>query len=682
MDYTQYVNIKQGTRSNPRFSCGNTLPLTQLPFGFASFAPQTNGANNGWFYYPDDHSLEGVRLTHCPSPWIGEHGALVMMPQNGTPYLSEEMRWSGYNPKKAILQPHSMQLDFLRPQARFKLAPTVYGAIIEISYSKTDDNYFSVLPVSGNNSYKFDTERNCLFCTTDCNRFKSSDKYPVKAYYAFKFENSDICASKTLVEDENGKRPELSIDGTTAGIHLYVATKKLTVRMATSFIGTEQALQNLENDAIYGDIEELTEHNKTVWNEYLGRIKITAPKEQTKTFYSCLYRTFLFPHKAYEIDKNGNAVHYSPATGKVEKGVRYTDNGFWDTYRTIYPLFSIIAVDEYREMLEGFLNDYDESGWLPRWTSGDAKNCMPSTAIDAVLTDAAKKGLLTKEQMQKALTAMLHHAENDSGIPGYGRDGCSDYIKYGYVPYDKHRETVNLTLDSAYFDKCIADLAELLGENEIRDKYLKRSKNYVNIFDADSGYMRAKDTSGNFRPDFIPDRWGGDYTEASAIQTTFAVQHDLDGLAKLYGGKEEIVKRLDALFAEPPHYDVGAYLREIHEMSEMAALETGQCAICNQPSFHIPFIYAYFGYRDKTDAALRNILEQSFTYKEDGFPGDEDNGSMSAWYIFTSLGFYPITPGYSHYVLFTPNIENVEILGKKPNLPKDATIVSHRDLLR
>lgn len=680
MNYLNYVNVKQGTRSIARFSAGNTLPLTQLPFGFASFAPQTDGSRRGWFYHPEDHSIEGIRLTHQPSPWINEHGAIVMMPQTEVPYLQEGRRWSGFRPKETVLEPHYIKLNFLRSQALFELTPTTYGAAIRVTYNGTDKNYFSLLPVTGNTSYNFDPEKNILLCKTDCNVLRSCDKYPIKAYFAFRFKSGAINAENTLIEDNDGSRNGLKIEGSFAGIHLSVDVAQLDVEMATSFISEEQALRNLDNDNDYENFDALKERNFEIWNDYLGRIKIKAPENQMKTFYSCLYRTFLFPHKAYEPDENGNPVHYSPATGDVKCGVRYTDNGFWDTYRTIYPLFALIAPQEYPQMLEGFLNDYRDGGWLPCWTAGDAKHCMPSTAIDAVFADAAVKGIMTEEQMKTALEGMMHHAENASDVLGYGREGCLDYLKYGYVAYDEHKESVNLTLDAAYFDRCIADVANLLGEKEIADKYLKRSNNYKNIFDPETGFMRAKGKDGKFRQGFVPHSWGGDYTEASAWQTTFAVQHDFEGLAELFGGKEKFLAKLDAFFAEPPRYTVTGYKQEIHEITEMAALDIGQCAISNQPSFHIPFLYAYFGERKKTDDVIRLILEQSFTAEDDGFPGDEDNGTMAAWYIFVSLGFYPLTPGKADYVITTPLVESAEIMGKPVNLPSDRITVTFDEL--
>jgi predicted alpha-1,2-mannosidase len=282
-----------------------------------------------------------------------------------------------------------------------------------------------------------------------------------------------------------------------------------------------------------------------MWEEHLSRISISdADEDVLKTFYSCLYRAYLYPHRAYELDENGKAVHYSPGKDSVCKGYRYTDNGFWDTYRTVYSLLPLVAPDEYSRILKSFICDYKNDGWLPRWTATDAKCCMPSTMIDPVLADGAKRGIYTNEELEIILEAMLKHANIPSEYDVFGRTGCEDYVRLGYVPSNYH-ESVNLTLDAAYGDWCIAQIATILGKNDIAEEYYRRAKSYRNLFDAKSGFMRAKDSDGVFRINFSPERWGLDYTEASAYQTSSAVQHDLDGLCELHGGRDAFIKKLD-----------------------------------------------------------------------------------------------------------------------------------------
>lgn len=651
-DYLKYVNIKQGTKSGKRFSNGNTLPLVQLPFGFASFSPQTESNRETWFYHPDDKSFEGVRLTHQPSPWIRDHSAIVIQPQSEEPYLAPDNRWSGFLADETVLMPHYMKYFLTRPGATLELTPTDYGACVRVNFANDFDCYLSVLPVDGCCGYSFDKQSSRLYCYTDCNELDGYDKGKARAYIIFEFEKDTVNPEKTLVDTNGEKNLNTSVEGENTGIHLYLNSKNITFKMATSYISYEQAELNLEHDSDYSDFDSLKKRNEEIWNSYLSRIDITADEEKTKTFYSCMYRVFLYPHKAYEIDKNGEAVHYAPSCDCVKKGVRYTDNGFWDTYRTVYPLFSLIAREEYREILEGFIADYVDGGWLPCWTAMDAKKCMPSTMIDAVIADAAVRRIISDDLIKTAFEGMEKHANNPSENPAYGREGCSHYIKLGYVPSDKYKESVNLTLDAAYCDYCTGVVAQLLGEDEKADKYFKRSENYKNIFDKETGFMRGRRLDGSFEPNFDPIKWGKDYTEAAAWQTTFAVQHDFEGLAKLYGGRDKLLSKLDEFFASPLKYRVGGYGIEIHEMTEFVAGRWGQCAISNQPSFHIPFIYAYFGDTEKTNYWVKRLCDEGFSSADDGFPGDEDNGTTAAWYIFASLGMYPLCPGKEEFVRF------------------------------
>ena len=684
MNYLKYVNIKQGTQSTSRFSQGNTLPLVQRPFGFASFAPQTDQSRGNWYYHPQDRSFEGFRLTHQPSPWIGEHGAVTMLPQIGIPRGEYGAAWSGFDPDAAVLTPYYMKYYLKRSFADFELTPTEYGACMRIEFFKEYDRYLSVMPVRGANcEYEYDDQNNRLFVKTDCNTMRSYDDGKLMAYFVLQFTKEDVDADRILVEDvRNGSRKAgHCISGESTAIHIALKTQKIQYTIATSFISYEQAVQNLINDSTYADFEDLKEQNAAIWNEYLSRVEISADEDRMKTFYSCMYRAFLYPHKAYEINQEGRPVHYSPAADAVLPGFRYTDNGFWDTYRTVYPFFSIAAQKECAEMIEGFIQDYKDGGWLPCWTAGDAKNCMPSTGIDAVIADLAQKGILSGDLLKTAFEGMEKHANRESERLAYGREGCEDYLKLGYVP-GQYRESVNLTLDAAYFDYCLAVVADLLGEQEKKEKYFARSKNYRNIFDKETGFMRALDAEGNKKPNFSPISWGGDYTEAAAWQTTFAVQHDIEGLARLCGGTEALLAKLDELFATPAEYLVDGYGQEIHEMTEMAACDWGQCAISNQPSFHIPFLYSYLEKPEKAAAWLDKICREGFSGEDDGYPGDEDNGSMALWYVFANIGLYPICPGKAEYTVTPSLVKEVKILGKSIDLSGYAGTISHAELMK
>ena len=651
MKYCNLVNTKQGSKSVHRFSSGNTLPLVQLPFGMAAFAPQTVEDNIRWYYHPDSHSLEGIRLTHQPSPWIADYGAMVFLPQNKKMGGSDgESRWSGYRPEEAVLTPYYLKTRFLRSRCDFELSPTERGAVIKLTFDENNgDNFFSAVPVKGMCSYRFDKSTNTLYASTDMHMSGEAVKF--KNYIVLRFPEGSVDAEKILVSSGEKFRNGTKARGKKAGIHIALKNKVTEISLATSYISFDQALLNLKNELSGKTLEDVKSFAEETWESYLSRIRIEAKDEkQLKTFYSCMYRAFLYPHKCYEYDENGKPIHYCPHDGSTKEGVRYTDNGFWDTYRTVYPFFSLVAKDELREMLVAFINEYKESGWLPRWLSIGECGCMPSTLVDAVICDAAVKGFIEKDLLGVALEGMIKHSVKNSGHRNFGRNGAETYCKLGYVPYEEEKESVNLTLDAAYGDWCIAEIAKILGKIDIEKEYRKRALNYKNLFDPETGFMRAKDKNGKFRPDFTPIGWGRDYTEGSAWQNSFAVPHDMEGLAKLYGGKDKLVAKIDELFAAPPHYEIIGYGCEIHEITELAAIDFGQCAISNQPSFHIPYIYSELGEVEKTAYWVERLCNEAFSYEDDGFPGDEDNGTTAIWYIFGVLGFYPFCPGRPDYV--------------------------------
>lgn len=681
MKYLKYVNVKQGSASVTRFSHGNTLPLTQLPFAMAAFAPQT-ASGSSWFFHPADRCLEGVRLTHQPSPWIADYGSLVFMPQKFEPAFSAGRRWSGYRPEDAVLTPNYMKLRFLKSRATFELTPTVRGAVIKTEYDGENENWFSVLPLDGKSYFRYVPEENTLYVKV--HNVSGGAAKGFTMYSVVKFDALQISDKENVVGTDRKKHTGNFINANNAGIHLKLTGNKVNCKIATSYISFRQAELNFSRELEGRSFEQVKKEGEALWENYLSRVEIEAfDTKQMKTFCSCLYRAFLYPHRCYELNEKGEPIHYAPGDGKVYPGVRYTDNGFWDTYRTCYPFYALVARDEYREMCEGFVNDYLEGGWLPRWPSIGERGCMPSTLIDAVLCDAAVKGILTGKTLENALAGMLKHSTTDSPDDDYGRSGAVSYCRYGYVPLEVHRESVNLTADAAYGDWCIARIAELLGKDDVVAEYDKRAKNYANLFDADTGFMRAKDKNGNFRPDFSPTSWGRDYTEGSAWQNSFAVPHDIEGLAGLYGGKDKLSAKMDELFSTPPVYEVTGYGAEIHEMTEMAAVDFGQCAISNQPSFHIPYIYSALGNVEKTSYWVEKMCKELFSFEDDGFPGDEDNGSMALWYVFSNIGIYPFCPGKNEFVRTKKLVRSVKILGKDFDADAYATnTIPYSDIIK
>lgn len=672
MKYVDLVDIRMGTDSIATFSRGNTSPIVGHPFGMASFAIETRVDPIPFrlFYHPDDHVTTGVRLTHLPSPWIADYAYLTAMPQTGDrANLTPDCK-SGYRPQEAVMKPYELHMNFLRYRVSYHLVPTMRGGKATAVWDENDVTHRMAFNLgTGKATVRIDEKNNRIFGTVSTCVWEVPENFCM--YFVATFDRA-IDLSKTVVGFTNGEVLHSAEEYQGENLVVNLAFEKngaydLNYTIATSFIGFDQALVNETRELAGKSFEQLSLEAQNAWEEKLSKIEIEPiDMDQMRTFYSCLYRVFLFPRTFYEINENNEMVHYSPANGKVYSGPMYTDNGFFDTFMTVFPLFSLILAEDYARMCEGFLNYYKESGWLPRWMSPAAINSMPGTFIDQVFADAVAKGIVTdKDTIKTMLEALVKHGTVAGEKPQFGRDGIEEYLKYHYVP-SNFLESVNKTENYAYGDFSIAQIAKHLGENEIYQQFMQRSGYYKSLFDSDTTFMKAKDVDGKTREDWTEFDWGWDYTEGGPWQNSFAVPHDVLGLANLMGGKQAMVKKLDRLFDTPPYYRIIWYSSEIHEMTEMAAVDFGQCALSNQPSFHIPYLYSALGRPDKAAYWTRKAVKELFHWNV-GFPGDEDNGSMAGWYIFSAMGFYPLCPSVPEYVLSSPAVKRCVIHTHKGN---------------
>ena len=673
MQFVDLVNIKQGTDSVRRFSRGNTLPLVCLPNALNMFSPQTDSSRGPWFYHPADRSFEGVRLTHQPSPWAGDYSYICFLPQTDKFVVDPTLRWSGFRPENTVLKPYFMQYDLLRYRTTLSLVPTNSGAIMEINAEESDKRpIFSIIPHDFNTEITVD-KQNRMVTGYTCPYTEAPFHGDFKFYFTVAFDCD--------IEDVEFK----PVGAKASAVGVFLSAKKYNVRVAGSFLSVDQAKLNLHRELEGKTLEDLLVSARNEWESLLSRIQIEGDEKMVKTFYSCLYRACVYPNKFYEIGADGLPYHVVPQTGEIKKGVAYTNNGFWDTYRTVYPLYSIFRPEILEEIVRGYLNIYDDIGVLPRWLCPSEANYMPGTLIESVFADLIAKDILSEETKNRVLKAVLKNVEHISDEKLVARKCAKEYNSLGYVPCDMCKESVCETLDSAYGDFCISVIAEKCGRKDIAQKFLARSNNYVNIFDSKTGFMRPKLSSGEFKQPFDPFDWGEDYTEGGAWQNSFAVPHDYEGLANLHGGKENFLKKIDELFKTKPYYTVNGYPLEIHEMTEMASVDFGQCAISNQPSFHIPFMYAEFGDAQKSKEIVKKMVETVFSYEDGGFPGDEDNGTMASWYIFAVLGFYPTCPGKTRYTVSGALVSKATLVTEngKVDLIKainDKNFVEHSEL--
>lgn len=670
MKQYDYVNLRLGTFNHRRFSHGNILPIAAVPHGMASFTIQNEKAAGNWFYSPYSKSFEGIRLTHQPSPWLGDYGNLIITGQRGELYFDEERRWSSFDNEHCVMEPALLKGYVYRDRYTFELAPVNSGAVIRFTFSDENTNRINII---GDEKTVFEYDENTGVVTGYTTACSHKIAYgELREYFALKLNVPFYI--------EEGKN----------AISLVTGAKSAECRLATSFISVGQAKLNFSRELEYRSFEEIYNSCKSEWEEYLSRIEAEGDEERKAIFYTSMYRAFLWPRRFYEKDEAGKNVHLNLETGEIAEGVLYTDNGFWDTYRTVYPYLSMIDTRLYAEMAEGYYNYYKDSGWLPKWLCPNNVNCMPGMLVEATMSDAIVKGIVKGDLAEKIFEALLHDGESASDEPGVGREGALAYRKYGYVPYTVAKESVNETLDCCYGDYCIAQAAATLGHKETAERYYGYALNYRNIFDKREGFMRGKDENGNFRDEkFDCYAWGRDYTEGSAWQSSFAVYHDMRGLNELYDGK--LSEKIDALVSAPRYYTIGGYSGEIHEMSEMADVDFGQCAISNQPSFHIPYIYSELGEVNKT-AALVERLMGAFHNTPEGLPGDEDNGTMCAWYILSCLGMYQMCPSRAEFTMSLPMFDKItvklangnvlEIDKSKLNPSQMQNIVSYDEIMK
>ncbi|MBR2968240.1 MAG: GH92 family glycosyl hydrolase [Clostridia bacterium] len=640
MKRLDFVNALMGSYNEPRFSNGNIYPVIARPFAMVNFTVQTSGTSN-WFYNPKSRCVEGVRLTHQPSPWVGDYGHLLITPFTGELSSDPGMRWSSYRPEQAVVRPDLLKLYMQRYRINVLVTSTQRGGYFFI---KGEDKSVGIAFATFGNS-QFAAEGNAVTGWTDSQSIWGFDG--LREYFYIQFDSN----VQRVRELENG------------GIAVYFNEKSVEMKMSTSFISVKQAELNYKRELDGKDFESVRLLSETEWEGLLSSIDVTSEDEKKlHIFYTCLYRTFLYPRIFYEYDETGMPVHYNADTKTCEKGVFYTDNGFWDTYRTVYPLLSIVRPKLVAEMVEGFINYGEETGWLPKWISPGEIGIMPGALVEAVIADACVKGIISDDLRSRAYKLLKKNAF-EAGEGRHGRNEIAEYIKYGYIP-NCYRESVNNTCDCAYGDFCVSVVAEMEGDHATAKELLARSKSYAKLFDPQTKFLRSRDKQGNVKKTFDPFEWGGDNCEGSSWQNSFAVYHDVDGLISLYGSKKALEARLDELFSAAPIFEVGQYGQEIHEMSEMACVDFGQMAISNQPSFHIPWLYVLCGRRDKASFWVERLAKEAFFCDIEGFPGDEDNGTTSAWYIFACLGFYPICPGKNEYVATKPLFDSIRINGR------------------
>ena len=657
----EWVNPLMGSASKPAYSNGNTYPAVAMPWGMNFWVPQTGKMGNGWVYSYDAEKIRGFKQTHQPSPWMNDYGQFSIMPFSGKIKIDEDERASWFSHKTEIAKPYYYRVYLADHHVQTEIAPTERAASFRFSFAATDTamilvdafdkgSYIKVLP----------EERTIIGYTT-----KNSGGVPAnfKNFFIIRFDkdffSSAVWSGKTLLESSN----ELTGDhvGAVVGFSLKNG-RQVHAKVASSFISMEQARLNLKE--VDGDDFETTKARaKAAWNHELSRISISGGSpDQLETFYSCLYRCLLFPRKFFEIDAVGKVVHYSPYNGKTEAGYMFTDTGFWDTFRALFPFINLMYPSLNSQIQEGLLNAYKEGGWLPEWASPGYRDIMIGSNSASVVAEAYLKGCRGYD-IDTLYQALLKNAGQEGPLSAVGRKGAAYYNALGYVPYDVGiKENAARTLEYAYDDFALYQLAKALKRPVAEiDRFAESCQNYQKLYDPATRLMRGRNADGSFQKPFNPFKWGDSFTEGNSWHYTWSVFHDIAGLIDLMGGNDNFIRKLDSVFALPPVFDAGYYRSVIHEIREMQTAGMGQYAHGNQPIQHMTYLYNYAGAPWKSQYWVRETLNRMYRPGPDGYCGDEDNGQTSAWYVFSALGFYPVTPASDQYVIGSPLFRRVQI---------------------
>lgn len=664
-----YVSTLVGTMSKHALSTGNTYPATAMPWGMNFWTPMTGLMGDGWTYTYSADKIRGFKQTHQPSPWINDYGQFAIMPVTTGPDFDQERRASWFSHKAETATPYYYSVYLADHDVVAEMTPTERAVAFRFTYPEKEMSYLVIDAFDSGSFVQVDASTRTIIGYTT----KNSGGVPANFKNWFVIESDTpfdyvrTFADGVLSENVESQS---SHSGALVGFKTEKG-QKVSLRVASSFISIEQAKENLK-ELKDGDFDRIKLEGKTRWNEVLGRIMVEDDDiDHLRTFYSCLYRSVLFPRNLSEITSDGKTIHYSPYNGEIREGYMFTDTGFWDTFRCLFPLLNLVYPDTNVKIQEGLVNTYLESGFLPEWASPGHRGCMVGNNSASIVADAYIKGLrgYDIETLWKAVVSDAYAVHPE--VPTTGRLGWKEYNKLGYVPCDIGiNESAARTLEYAYDDWCIYQLGKALGKKEKELKPFKeRAWNYRNLYLKEAGLMCGRKSDGDFSLPLNPYKWGGDFTEGNALQYTWSVFHDPEGLIRLMGGEEQFIAALDGIFEMPPVFDDSYYGFTIHEIREMQIMNMGNYAHGNQPIQHMLYLYDWGGQPWKAQKRIREVMEKFYTPYPDGYCGDEDNGQTSAWYVFSALGFYPVCPGSTQYAIGTPLFKNVTI-----HLPNEKSI--------
>ena len=664
-DLVQYVNTLQGTNSTYELSWGNTYPTTAVPYPMNSWSPQTGKNGDGWKYQYSATTIRGFQPTHQCSPWVGDYGVFSLMPVSEL-VVDESKRATPFSHDKEIAKPHYYKVT-LENGITTEFSPTTRSAHFRFSFPAKGDAFLVLDGYTKTSQVQIDVANHRITGYVHNGAFSPKTH---KNYFIIQFDKPFVSYGTWENRKNTIQKNNLSREGEGIGAYVQFAKgSKVQAKVSTSYISPEQAEVTMTRElGKHSSVEVTKQAAADVWNQLLNRVLVEGgTEEDMKTFYSCMFRVNLFSHKFYEEKEDGSPYYYSPYDEKIHDGYMFTDNGFWDTFRSQFPLTNILHPTMQGQYMQALLDAQEQCGWLPSWSFPSETGGMVGNHSISLLTDAWVKGIRTFDP-EKALKAYAHEAMNKGPWGGAnGRVRWKDYYQLGYIPYPESMGSTAQTLEYCYDDFCAYQLAKMTGNKFYEEVFARQIYNYKNVYDPSVGFMRGRKLDGSWA-DFDAFEWGGPYCEGNAWHYNWSVFHDVQGLIDLTGGDERFVAKIDSVFALPGIVKYGTYGTKIHEMLEMELAKMGQYAQGNQPIQHMIYLYSYAGQPWKTQYWIRQVMDRLYNSSENGYPGDEDQGGMSSWYVLSALGIYSVCPGTDEYVLGSPKFRKATITmedGKK-----------------
>ena len=664
-DLVQYVNTLQGTNSTYELSWGNTYPTTAVPYPMNSWSPQTGKNGDGWKYQYSATTIRGFQPTHQCSPWVGDYGVFSLMPVSEL-VVDESKRATPFSHDKEIAKPHYYKVT-LENGITTEFSPTTRSAHFRFSFPAKGDAFLVLDGYTKTSQVQIDVANHRITGYVHNGAFSPKTH---KNYFIIQCDKPFVSYGTWENRKNTIQKNNLSREGEGIGAYVQFAKgSKVQAKVSTSYISPEQAEVTMTRElGKHSSVEVTKQAAADVWNQLLNRVLVEGgTEEDMKTFYSCMFRANLFSHKFYEEKEDGSPYYYSPYDEKIHDGYMFTDNGFWDTFRSQFPLTNILHPTMQGQYMQALLDAQEQCGWLPSWSFPSETGGMVGNHSISLLTDAWVKGIRTFDP-EKALKAYAHEAMNKGPWGGAnGRVRWKDYYQLGYIPYPESMGSTAQTLEYCYDDFCAYQLAKMTGNKFYEEVFARQIYNYKNVYNPSVGFMRGRKLDGSWA-DFDAFEWGGPYCEGNAWHYNWSVFHDVQGLIDLTGGDERFVAKIDSVFALPGIVKYGTYGTKIHEMLEMELAKMGQYAQGNQPIQHMIYLYSYAGQPWKTQYWIRQVMDRLYNSSENGYPGDEDQGGMSSWYVLSALGIYSVCPGTDEYVLGSPKFRKATITmedGKK-----------------